>query len=559
MLSEISKSQKIFLMLGVMSAMLLSSLDQTIIATAMPKIVHELNGLEHLSWVFTAYLLASTIVVPIAGKISDIYGRKIFYIVSITIFLLGSILSGLAQSMTQLIFFRAIQGIGAGAIMANSFTIVGDLFPPRERGKWQGMLGSVFALSSITGPMLGGWLTDNASWRWTFFINMPIGVLALILVYCLMPKFTSAIKDKIMDYKGSFTLTIGLITFLLGFVWGGNQYSWNSIQIIGLFIISIISFFAFVRIERKAKEPILPLSLFQNSIFSVSILIVFLIAMGMFGAILYIPIFAQVVLGVSATSSGTMLTPMMLSNVFASVIAGQIISRTGKYKLLTIFSLTIILIALLLLSMISYETTRTELILESMFLGMGIGMGFPVFAIAVQNAFEYSKLGVATASTQLFRSIGGTVGVAIMGTILNNSLSSKLSVLSSESFVQNLSKFNINLGTSGIDINRLQDITSAVTKVQFLKDTSGLPLVVRSEMLQAFSKFNTEISQILASSIANIFLISFFLTLIAFVAAFFLREIPLRKSHVHKPILEKAGIEIAVEEGDFRAKDTPRI
>jgi len=559
MLSEISKSQKIFLMLGVMSAMLLSSLDQTIIATAMPKIVHELNGLEHLSWVFTAYLLASTIVVPIAGKISDIYGRKIFYIVSITIFLLGSILSGLAQSMTQLIFFRAIQGIGAGAIMANSFTIVGDLFPPRERGKWQGMLGSVFALSSITGPMLGGWLTDNASWRWTFFINMPIGVLALILVYCLMPKFTSAIKDKIMDYKGSFTLTIGLITFLLGFVWGGNQYSWNSIQIVGLFIISIISFFAFVRIERKAKEPILPLSLFQNSIFSVSILIVFLIAMGMFGAILYIPIFAQVVLGVSATSSGTMLTPMMLSNVFASVIAGQIISRTGKYKLLTIFSLTIILIALLLLSMISYETTRTELILESMFLGMGIGVGFPVFAIAVQNAFEYSKLGVATASTQLFRSIGGTVGVAIMGTILNNSLSSKLSVLSSESFVQNLSKFNINLGTSGIDINRLQDITSAATKVQFLKDISGLPLVVRSEMLQAFSKFNTEISQILASSIANIFLISFFLTLIAFVAAFFLREIPLRKSHVHKPILEKAGIEIAVEEGDFRAKDTPRI
>src|SRR3989344_6496194 len=218
MLSEIERSKKIFVMLGVMSAMLLAALDQTIIATAMPKIVQELHGLEHLSWVFTAYLLASTVIVPISGKLSDIYGRKIFYMVSIIIFLIGSILSGLAQNMTELIIFRAIQGIGGGAIMANSFTIIGDLFPPSERGKWQGMLGGVFGLASVVGPMLGGWLTDSASWRWAFYINMPIGALAMGLIFFLMPKIAIDIKDKTIDYLGSIALTVALVTLLLGFV-----------------------------------------------------------------------------------------------------------------------------------------------------------------------------------------------------------------------------------------------------------------------------------------------------------------------------------------------------
>jgi EmrB/QacA subfamily drug resistance transporter len=528
MLSEIAKSQKILIMLGIMSAMLLAALDQTIIATAMPRIVQELNGLGHLSWVFTAYLLASTVVVPIAGKISDIYGRKSFYIVSITIFLIGSVLSGLAQNMTQLIFFRAIQGLGGGAIMSNSFTIIGDLFPPSERGKWQGMLGAVFALSSVLGPLLGGYLTDNASWRWSFFINIPVGAIALGLVFFLMPNFSSAIKDKIMDYKGAIVLTVGLIALLLGLVWGGNQYPWNSIQILGMFIFAVISFLVFAKIESTVREPIIPLSLFRNPVFSTMIPIVFLTAIGMFSVIMYVPLFAQIVLGISATNSGTMLTPMMLGHVFSSVVSGQITSRSGKYKPLIILSLIVSLIAIFWLSTIDSSTTQQELIMGAGLMGIGLGISMPLFTLAVQNAFDYSKLGVATAATQLFRSIGSTVGVAIMGSFLNSSLSSKLSVLSSQSS-------NLKLSPGAINIDNLQNYLATAHNQQ-------LSSVIKS---------------ILASSIGGIFLIGFFLLLIGLIVSFFLKEIPLRKSH--RPVLEKAGVEIAVEEGDFSAKDEPDL
>lgn len=559
MLSEISKSQKVLVMLGVMSAMLLAALDQTIIATAMPKIVQEFNGLEYLSWVFTAYLLASTVVVPISGKLSDIYGRKSFYIVSIIIFLIGSILSGFSQNMIQLIIFRAIQGIGGGAIMSNSFTIIGDLFPPSERGKWQGMLGGVFGLSSVLGPMLGGWLTDYASWRWTFFINMPVGALALGLIISLMPKFASTIKNKILDYKGSISLTLGLTALLLGLVWGGSQYAWNSIQIIGLFIISVISLFVFGLIEKKAKEPILPLNLFKNPIFSVSMFAVFIIGIGMFGAILYIPLFAQIVLGISAANSGTILTPLMLGLISASVVSGQIISRTGKYKTLTLVGLTIIPIAMFLLSTMDSHTAQFALIIKTIFIGIGLGITMPVFTIVVQNAFDHSKLGVATASTQLFRSIGGTVGVAVMGGILNNSLASKLSGLSDNKSMQTLARFNPNFSFENIDINKLQGILSKEGQMQVQSNLSSLPPLIRVDLMHAFSEFAGKIRDILASSTGEVFFISSILMVLALAAGFFLKEIPLRKSHAPRPVLEEAGIEIAVEEGDFRAKDEPRI
>ncbi len=559
MLSEITKSKKIIVMLGVMSAMLLAALDQTIVATAMPRIVQELNGLEHLSWVFTAYLLASTVVVPLSGKLSDIYGRKIFYIISVVIFLIGSILSGLSQNMTQLILFRGIQGIGGGAIMSNSFTIIGDLFPPSERGKWQGMLGGVFGLASVFGPMLGGWLTDNASWRWTFFINMPVGALALGLIFFLMPKFVSTIKDKVIDYKGSIALTIGLITLLLGLVWGGSQYPWNSMQIMWLFAASITSLIIFAFIESKAKEPILPLSLFKNSIFSVSILIIFLLGISMFGAILYIPLFAQIVLGVSATNSGTILTPLMLGLIFSSVVSGQVISRTGKYKILTIVGLAIIPIALFWLSAMSSGTTQFELILRTIFIGIGLGITMPVFTIVVQNAFDHSKLGVVTASTQLFRAIGGTVGVAIMGGILNSSMSAKLNSLSSDKFMETIAKFNPNFKPENIDINKLQGILSSTGQAQIQEKLSSLPPLIKIDVIHAFIEFAAKIKEILASSIGEVFLISGFIMIIAFIASFFLKEIPLRKSHAPRSGLEEAGVGIAVEQGEFRPKDEPQL
>lgn len=495
MLANIPKNQKIFVMIGVMLAMLLAALDQTIVATAMPKIVQDLNGLEHLSWVVTSYLLASTVIVPIYGKLSDIYGRKYFIIIAVLIFLIGSILSGISQNMFQLIVFRAVQGIGGGAIFANAFAVIGDLFPPAERGKWQGLFGGVFGLASVIGPALGGWLTDNASWRWTFFINIPIGILALFTIGFLMPKIVPDLKNRSVDYIGSLVLTIGLISLLLSLVWGGSQYPWGSIQIISLFAVSALTLTGFCFIEQKVKEPVLPLTLFKNPIFSISILIIFLMGIGMFGAIIYVPVFAQLVLGVNATNSGTILTPLMLSMVISSIITGQFISRTGRYKWLAVFGVGLASTAVYFLSTMTVYTTQTQLLFRMVATGSGLGITLPIFTLAVQNAFDHSKLGVATASTQLFRSVGATVGIAVLGGVFNSGLSS-----------------------------------------------SGTMLKTR----EAF-----------AHSLSEVFFLASLLMGIAFLAALFLKEIPLRKTHGSP--LERAGKELALEEGDFPPSSEPKL
>lgn len=493
MLANIPQRQKILVLIGTMMAMFLSALDQTIVATAMPRIVKDLNGLEHLSWVFTAYLLASTVIVPIYGKLSDIYGRKYFILGAVLIFLVGSVLSGLSQNMIQLIIFRSIQGLGGGAIFANAFAIIGDLFPPAERGKWQGMFGAVFGLASVVGPALGGWITDNATWRWNFFINVPIGILALITIAILMPKFVPDIKDRAVDYMGSIALTIGLVSLLLGLVWGGNQYPWNSLQIYSLFGLFAASFLVFTYIEKHVQEPVLPLELFKNSIFSVSMIVIFLTGFGMFGAILYIPLFAQTVLRVNATNSGAILTPMMLGLVGASIITGQLISRTGRYKILASLGLALATVAIFLLSRMNPEASQFSLILKMIGLGTGLGVTFPIFTLVVQNAFDHSKMGVATASTQLFRSIGGTVGTAVLGGVFNSRMA------------------------------------------EFAVKTPD-----------AFSK-----------SITEVFLIGSIFVGASFITSFFLKEIPLRKTHAQG--LEEIGKELALEEGDFPSKDEPEL
>lgn len=423
MLAHLSTRKKIFVMIGVMLAMFLSALDQTIVATALPKIVKELSGLEHLSWVITSYLLASTVIVPIYGKLSDIYGRKYFILAAVLIFLAGSIFSGLSQNMIQLIIFRGIQGIGGGAIFANAFAVIGDLFPPSERGKWQGLFGATFGLASVIGPSLGGWLTDNVSWRWNFFINLPVGLTALLVIFFLMPKIAPDIKDRAIDYLGSIFLTVALVTLLLGFIWGGNLYAWDSVWIISLFTVSLVSFIIFGTVEAAVKEPVLPLSLFKNPIFSISMLIIFLTGVGMFGAILYVPFFSQMVLGTTATNSGTILTPLMLSMVFSGISTGQIVSRVGKYKILAISGLGIAALALFFLSRMGVNTTQSDMLIRMIGVGTGLGVAFPIFNLVAQNAFDHSRMGVVTASTQLFRSVGGTVGTAILGGVLNSRLS----------------------------------------------------------------------------------------------------------------------------------------
>jgi EmrB/QacA subfamily drug resistance transporter len=553
MLSQITNSQKILVMVGVMLGLLLAALDQTIVATALPRIVQDLKGLEHLSWVVTAYLLTSTITVPIYGKLSDIFGRKFLFLGAIVVFMIGSALSGISQDMTQLILFRGLQGIGGGALFATAFTIIADLFAPAERGKWMGIFGGVFGVASVLGPTLGGYLTDHASWRWNFYINIPVGIIALLVVYFLMPHIKSAVKERFIDYAGAVTIVFGLVPFLLGLLWGGNQYPWVSWQIIGLFIMSAVFLTAFVFAERSAKDPILPLDLFKNNIFLFSMLTIFLTGLGMFGAFIYIPLFAQLVLGINATNSGLILTPMTFAIIVASASTGQIISRTGKYKILAIAGLSLAAVSIYFLSMMDTDTTQKDMVLRMIGTGLGLGVTFPIFTIAVQNAFDYSRLGVVTSATQLFRSLGGTVGVAVMGSILNNSMATKIKTLNGDPFLNQISQINPHFNIEKLNINQLQAFFSGAGRTQFEHSLANLPPEARAQIIQSFSDFMLKLKTILSESISEVFLISAFFMVLAVIFSFFLKEVPLRKSHSDRPFMEEAGLELAEEEGEIPA------
>jgi EmrB/QacA subfamily drug resistance transporter len=525
-----SRRDTVLTMIGVLMVMLLASLDQTIVSTAMPRVIAELQGFDRYTWVSTAYLLTSTVTVPIYGKLSDLFGRKPIFLFGVVVFLIGSALSGASQDMNQLITFRALQGFGAGALMPIAIAIVADLFTPRERGKWQGLTGAVWGFSAIIGPALGGWITQNASWRWVFYVNIPIGIAALLVLIFLMPWLRSASRKVSIDYIGAALLVVGTVPALLGFTWAGSQYAWLSPQIIGLFAGALVALTTFViyeaRLERLGGQPIIEPSLFKNSIFTVSTIVTVIFGIALFGSIFFIPLFVQGVVGTSATNSGLILTPLMLTLIVGSVLSGQLVSRLGKYKWIAITGMVISVVGSLLLLRLDVNATNNDVLIAMLVLGLGMGFGMALYTVIVQNALP-QKIGQATSALVFFRSIGGTIGLAAMGSLMTSAyLPAFKSALSS------------GLGKLSIPAAALQPI-----QARFVALFSNPQILLSPDVLskmrvasaahgqQGLALFNIAIDAVktgLTQGIHNVFVLSFGFMIVGLIAVLFLKEIPLR-------------------------------
>ncbi|WP_010236918.1 MDR family MFS transporter [Clostridium arbusti] len=511
--TNVNKKTTVLIMIGVMVSILLASLDGTIVTTAMPKIVSSLQGFDYYTWPMIAYLLCITISMPLFGKLADVYGFKPVYIFGIIVFLLGSALCGISQNMMQLIFFRGFQGMGGAILISNSLAIIGILFAPAERAKYVGIASSAGALASIVGPSLGGFITDNFSWRWVFYVNVPIAIIAFIIIILVLPPHRAEERKKI-DYFGAISLIIALVPMLLAFTWAGKNYDWNSVQIIGMLVFSVLMLIVFAVIETKAEDPIIPMSLFKNFVFNISAIEMFLISGILMGGSIFIPLFAQEVIGSSASKSGAILTPMMLSLIVGAMISGLLVSKTNKYKLQAIIGFVILLIGSVMLLNLGVNTSNSQVIIAMIILGFGVGIGMPIFSVTAQSAFSESKIGVVTSSTQFFKSLGQTIASSVLGTIMSTAVVNDLKDLNTTGFPASISKVlkNPNALSGGGD--SIKAIASKLPK----------------EMLPHFMKLIDDIKQILSNSIHDVFIICLGMAILGLIISLFIKEIPLSKT-----------------------------
>lgn len=490
--------------IGLMLGMLVASLSQTIVGPALPRIVAELGGMEHYSWLATAAMLVSAVVVPIVGKLSDLYGRRRFYLAGLVVFMLGSVLAGLAPNFWFLVGARALQGLGMGTLMPLSQTILGDIVAPRQRGKYQGLLGAVFGVSSVVGPLVGGLVTDLWGWRWLFFITLPLGIVAVVAIsrFLHLPHVTRRAR---IDYAGMATLVVALVSLLLATSLGGTSFPWGSAQVLGLYAVGLVALVAFLVTETRAVEPVLPLRMFRSSIFTLSNIANFAVSMLMFGAIIYVPVFAQGVLGASASESGMILIPMSVAMIGVSILSGLLITRFGRYKVITLVGLLVMASGLWWLTRLGYGSSQLTLVFAMAVFGAGLGSVMQVYTLVIQNAADHREMGVATATSQFFRNVGSTVGVAVFGSVMTARLATTIPA-------------HLPPGTAvegGTDIGSVIDPAAL----------AGLPGPVVEAIRLG-----------LADALNSVFLLGLPLAALAIVATLLIRNRPLRETlHAHAP------------------------
>ncbi len=543
----LSQREKLEILGAVLLGLFLVALDQTIVGTALPKIVTSLGGNDLYTWVVTIYLLTSTITVPFYGKLSDLYGRRPMLMIGISLFLLGSVLSGLSQDMTQLILFRGVQGLGAGALFPIALAVIGDLFTPAERGKYQGLFGAVFGVSFLIGPGLGGFLTDTVGWHWIFFVNLPVGIISLIVIWRLLPTIKRVGASRNLDFLGAFLFTVAIGFLLVGLTNKSGVHivdgvripnDWVELTVGGFIAIGLLLSAVFVWVESRAKEPIVPLDLWRNRTYVSSIIATFMVSFGFFGAIIFLPRWFQVVRGESATNSGYLIFPMLIGLIASSIIAGALVSRTGKYKALVLSALVAMVVGVGLMTNLRADTEYPVLFLWMFIAGLGIGPSFSVFTIVVQNAVPFAKLGVATSNLTFFRQIGGSVGLAIagtqFGTALGNELPAQLEPIKGQILAQVPEQFRAQaeagfsqLGGGSLDLNDLTGVGQSFGKVVL----DQAPATFQPILAPFVAQFDQAFYNAMSLAIAQTFWIGVVTGVLAVIAALFMRELPLRREH----------------------------